>query len=152
MKKLYWLTCLLVTLAVVAEAQSFYSVRMDRSLIAVGGLNNSTYYGDLKDDTDIIDVKPSLSLGLMTAIDKRFSARAEFSWITMSGADAQSKDMGKTDRNLSFTSNNYELSVTGIVNLIPARGGRFYQRDNFNAYAFAGVGGLYFNPKSKIEW
>ena len=151
MKKFYVLTCLLVAVTFVAEAQSFYAIRRDRSLIALVGLNSSTYYGDLKDDTDILDVKPSLSLGLMTAVTNRISVRGEFSWITLSGSDADSKDEGKITRNLSFASSNYELSVSGIVNLIPHYGGRFYQRANYNVYGFLGVGGLYFNPKATLD-
>ena len=108
MKKIYLLTCLLVAVTIVAEAQSFYSLRRDRSVIATIGLNTSTYYGDLKDDSDLIDAKPSLSLGLMTSVSRRISVRGEFSWVTLSGRDAESTDGGgKTKRNLSFTSSNY---------------------------------------------
>ncbi len=150
MKKFYLLMCLLVTAAVVAEAQSFYSIRRDRSLIATVGLNTSTYYGDLKDDSDLIDAKPSLSLGLMTSLSRMIYLRSEFSWVTLSGRDAESADNGKTTRNLSFTSSNYEFNVTGVVNLIPHRG-RFYQRPNFNLYGFLGVGGLYYAPKAELN-
>src|SRR5687768_13654464 len=143
MKRLYLLTCLLLAVTIVAEAQSFYTLRRDRSLIATVGLNTSTYYGDLKDDSDIIDAKPSLSFGLMTAMTRRIYLRSEFSWITLSGRDAESNDGGKTVRNLSFTSSNFEFNVSGIINLLEHRG-RFYQRPNYNLYGFLGIGGLYF--------
>ncbi len=144
------LLSLVIFAGLAAEAQSFYSVRRDRSLMAVAGLNTSTYYGDLKDNSDLLDAKPSVTLGLMYYVNKRIAARAEFSWITLSGADANSKEDGKLQRNLSFSSGNYELAVTGLVNLIP-QGGRFYQRPTFNVYAFGGLGGLYFNPKAKLN-
>jgi hypothetical protein len=151
MKKFYLLTSLLgIILSHVAEAQSFYTLRRDRSLIANVGLNTSTYYGDLKDDSDFIDAKPSLSLGLMTSITRNVFIRSEFSWVTLSGRDAESSDGGKITRNLSFTSSNYEFNVTGVVHLIPVRG-RFYQRPNYNLYGFIGLGGLYFNPKAELE-
>jgi hypothetical protein len=150
MKKLYLLTSLLVTMTLVVEAQSFYTMRRDRSLIATVGLNTSTYYGDLKDDSDILDAKPSLSLGLMTSITRRIYIRSEFSWITLSGRDAESSESGKTRRNLSFSSSNYEFNVTGIVNVLEHRG-RFYQRPNYNFYGFLGIGGLYFNPKATLN-
>ncbi|MEO5603834.1 MAG: DUF6089 family protein, partial [Cyclobacteriaceae bacterium] len=151
MKRLYLLTSLLVALTLYAEAQSFYAIRRDRSLIALGGLNTSTYYGDLKDDSDIIDAKPSLSLGLMTSITKRINVRGEFSWVTLSGKDEESSDPGKTGRNLSFSSSSYEFNVSGVVNFVEQKGNRFYQRSNFNGYVFAGIGGLYFNPKASLE-
>ena len=141
---------LLVTVAQVGYSQSFYSVRRDRSLLLMAGVNTSTYYGDLKDNADILDVKPSLSLGLMYYVSKRIGVRGEFSWVTLSGSDANSKEEGRKLRNLSFTSGNYEFNVSGVINLIP-QGGRFYQRPQFNLYAFAGVGGLYFNPKAELD-
>lgn len=150
MKKLYPLTALLILVTLVAEAQSFYTLRRDRSLIATVGLNTSSYYGDLKDDSDILDAKPSLSIGLMTSITRRIYIRGEFSWVTLSGRDAESTENGKTWRNLSFTSSNYEFNVVGLVNLVEHRG-RFYQRPNYNLYGFAGLGGLYFNPKAELD-
>jgi hypothetical protein len=150
MKKFYLLIYLLLLATVVAEAQSFYTLRRDRSLIATGGLNTSTYYGDLKDDSDLLDAKPSISLGLMTSLSTRVFVRSELSWITFSGKDSESSDGGKTRRNLSFTSHNFEFNVTGMVHLVPYRG-RFYQRPKRNFYAFAGIGALYFNPKGTLN-
>ncbi|MEX2234237.1 MAG: DUF6089 family protein [Cyclobacteriaceae bacterium] len=150
MKKLYLITCLLLAVTITAEAQSFYTIRRDRSLIATAGLNTSTYYGDLKDNSDVIDAKPSVSLGLMTSLTRFVYLRSEFSWVTLSGRDDESSDGGKTSRNLSFTSSNYELNVVGVFNAFAHRG-RFYQRPNFNAYGFIGVGALYFNPKGTLN-
>lgn len=150
MKRLILLVFVLVSAVDFVDAQSFYSVRRDRSLILLVGANTSTYYGDLKDNSDILDVRPSLSLGALYYVSKRIGIRGEFSWVTLSGSDANSKDEGKIQRNLSFTSGNYEFNVSGVVNLIP-QGGRFYQRPQFNVYAFAGVGGLYFNPKAELD-
>lgn len=150
MKNLYILVFLCSTFTTIVEAQSFYSVRRDRSLIALVGINTSTYYGDLKDDSDFIDVRPSISLGIMTALTERFSVRSEFSWIFISGHDYHSQGNGRAGRNLSFYSNNYELNVTGVINIFRHRG-RFYQRPNFNFYGFLGVGGLYFNPMAFFD-
>src|SRR5687768_6319945 len=86
----------------------------------------------------------------MTSITRRIYVRSEFSWVTFSGRDAESSEGGKTRRNLSFTSSNYELNVVGLVNLIEHRG-RFYQRPNYNVYGFLGLGGLYFNPKAELN-
>ena len=150
MSKLYLATFLLLASTVTTEAQSFYAMRTDRSLIGIVGLNTSTYYGDLKDDSDLIDVKPSLSLGLMTGVSRKLYLRGEFSWITLSGRDLPDAGSGRAGRNLSFTSNNYEFSVSGLWHIVPYTG-RFYQRANFNGYAFLGVGGLYFNPKTTLD-
>jgi len=143
-------TLLLILSGIVAEAQSFYAIKRERDLIATFGLNSSTYYGDLKDPSDILDFRPSLSLGALYYFDQRFGVRAEFSYINLQGADSETGDSGKIPRNLSFTSNSFEFAVSGVVNLVP-NGQRFYQRSNFNAYGFAGVGLLYFNPKAELN-
>jgi hypothetical protein len=150
MKRLSIVLLLIGAVAQLGYAQSFYSVRRDRSLLFTAGVNTSTYYGDLKDDGAIFDVKPSLSLGLLYYASKRVGIRGEFSWVTLSGSDAKSKEEGRINRNLSFTSSNYEFNVSAVVNLIP-QGGRFYQRPPFNLYGFIGVGGLYFNPKAELD-
>jgi hypothetical protein len=149
-KRLVVLILIICLYAEVASAQSFYSARRDRNLILMAGVNTSTYYGDLKDNADLLDVKPSLSLGLMYFISKRVGLRGEFSWVTLSGSDENSKDEDRVKRNLSFTSANYEAAVSGVFNLIP-QGGRFYQRPAFNVYGFVGIGVLYFNPKAIMD-
>ena len=150
MKTHYSLILLLLALASNLQAQSFYSIRIDRSLIATVGLNTATYYGDLKDYSDIIDTRPSVSLGLMTAVSRKLFVRSEFSWVYLAGQDQPFYGTGRKNRNLSFYSHNYELNVVGLFNIIPQRG-RFYQRPNLNLYGFLGVGGLYFNPKAKLD-
>lgn len=150
MKKFYIAAFLLFAITWELHAQSFYSLRRDRSLIGIFGINTSTYYGDLKDDSDVIDAKPSISLGLMTGVSRRVYVRSEFSWIALSGRDLPDAGSGRAGRNLSFKSNNYELNISALWHVIPHRG-RFYQRTNYNAYLFIGVGGLYFNPKATLD-
>jgi hypothetical protein len=150
MKRLLILSVVFSSVCHIASSQSFYTVRRDRSLILIVGANTSTYYGDLKDNNDLLDVRPSLTLGALYYVSKRIGIRSEFSWVTLSGSDANSDDEGKILRNLSFTSANYEFNAVGVINLIP-QGGRFYQRPQVNVYAFGGVGGLYFNPKAKLD-
>jgi len=139
-----------ISLSLPALGQSFYALKRERKVVVFAGLNTSTYYGDLKDKKDILDVKPSISLGLQYQFTNRISARGEFSWVSLSGADEDSDDEGKILRNLSFKSSNYEVAVSGVVNLLP-NGNRFYQRPPVNAYGFIGVGVLFFNPKAEQE-
>ncbi len=151
MKRLTLLIFILGTVTVYeASSQSFYAIRSERDFIVSLGLGTSTYYGDLKDNTDYLDAKPNISIGAMYFFYPRIAARAEFSWVTFSGNDADSEDAGKIQRNLSFTSSNIEFSATAVVNLIPTTG-RFYQRPKYNAYGFIGIGGLYFNPKAELD-
>ena len=148
MKKLGILAGLLILLSQITYAQSFYSIRQERNLVAIGGFNFSTFLGDLKPKGDIFDPKPSMTLGAMYYFTSRIGARAEFSYVSLAGDDAESDD--RKALNLSFTSSNIEFSVTGIFNVFP-NGQRFYQRPAFNPYGFIGVGISTYNPKAELN-
>lgn len=151
-KKLAILTLLLATLVQFTEAQSFYAIRRDRSLIMVVGTGTSTYFGELKNEGDYMDAKPNLNVGLQYFLFPRIAARAEITWFQLSGDDADADDSfnGRKGRNLSFVSNNYEVVFSGTVNLF-ANGNRYYQRPTVNVYGFVGIGMLYLNPKAELD-
>ena len=132
------------------DAQSFYAIRRERSLIALAGAGSSSYFGELKDDGDLLDPKASLAIGLQYYFTNRISARSELTYFTLKGKDETSSDPSRVRRNLSFTSGNFEFNMVGMVNLFPL-GRRFYQRPNINFYGFAGVGVMYMNPKAEYE-
>lgn len=131
-------------------AQSFYAARQKRSLVFVGGTGTSTYLGELTNPGDYLDAKPNLTFGLQGFLGQRVGLRTEVTWFQLSGSDAKAGDPNRVPRNLSFTSNNFELNAVGILNLLP-NGQRFYQRPNLNFYAFGGIGLLYFNPVAEYQ-
>lgn len=133
-----------------ASAQSFYAIRRERSIIGSVGTGVSSYYGDLKEEKRSIDPKPTINVGLQYFFTNRISVRAEITWFQLTGDDSKAEDISRVNRNLSFTANNFELSATGAINLMP-NGVRFYQRSVFNTYLFAGVGLLYSNPKAELN-
>src|SRR5690606_23346750 len=104
---------------VLASSQTFYAVRKERSLILVGGMGTASYFGDLKDPGDLIDVKPSISAGLQFYFTNRISVRSELTYYSIKGDDASSSDASRVNRNLSFKSGNLELNAVGIVDLLP---------------------------------
>lgn len=148
------LTPLLIALLILVEfsvhAQSFYSVRRDRSLLLVAGTGTSTYLGELSNPGDYLDAKPNLNVGLQYFVAPRISFRGEVNWFQLSGDDAKADDIHRLERNLSFRSNNFEISFVGAVHLFP-KGSRFYQRSILNPYAFLGLGYLYFNPSAELN-
>lgn len=137
-------------IATSVDAQSFYSIRRERSLMAVGGLGTSTYFGELANDGDYIDAKPTLSVGLQYYFTNRIAIRGEVAWYQLRGDDSKADDGSRVRRNLSFVSNNFEISTIGLVNFFP-QGRRFYQRPGFNIYGFAGIGVSYINPKTEYQ-
>jgi len=155
MKKASIILVIIVTLLpLFAEAQSFYAIRRDRSLILTAGVGNAAYFGDLKDGNKIFDPKLNVTAGLQYYINPRISVRTDFTFFQLAADDADSEDPSRQRRNLSFKSNNFELTATGAINLFPHQGTRFYQRPPFNFYGFAGIGFLYTNPKAELdgEW
>jgi opacity protein-like surface antigen len=145
MKKLYLLTCLLVLVTVVAEAQSFYSVRRNRALILSVGTGTSTYFGELKNKGDFMDAKPNITAGLSYFVLPNVAVRGDVTWFQLSGTDAEADDPSRVARNLSFSANNFEVAFTGALNL-REHPYRYYQRPNFNGYVFLGLALLYSNP------
>ena len=145
MKRLLFIALFINLFASLADAQSFYSIRRGRSLMLVGGTGTSTYFGELANPGDYLDAKPNINAGLQYFFGNHISARAEVTWFTLKGSDAIAGDPGRVPRNLSFNSNNYEISATGAFSFLP-NGNRHYRRPNFNIYGFAGIGVMYYNP------
>ncbi len=132
--------------------QSFYALRRDRNFLVSLGSGTANYYGEMVNPGEFGKLKPNVAAGAEYYMTDRISIRGELTWFQLSGNDADADD-DRVERNLSFRSNNIELSLMGAINLSPM-GLRFYQRSKLNFHAFAGIGALYFNPKAKYqgEW
>ena len=156
MKANFMKRCVLVGLLAIllsadlAFAQSFFAMRRNRSLMFVGGTGTSTYFGELSNDGDYLQAKLNLNVGLQYYFTNRIGVRADITWFQLSGSDAKADTESRRLRNLSFSSNNYEISGVGMVSLYP-QGRSFYQRPAFNLYGFIGVGLCYFNPTADYK-
>ncbi|MEM1405919.1 MAG: hypothetical protein AAGG59_04040, partial [Bacteroidota bacterium] len=146
MKKATFIILLIATVISELNAQSFYNFRRGRDIIATFGTGTSSYFGDLNNPGDVIDAKLNLNVGLQYYFTERIAIRSEVTYFRLSGDDAEADSEGRTARNLSFRSDNFELNVVGIVQAF-SNGTRFYQRPALNVYGFGGIGLLYFNPK-----
>ncbi len=147
MNKVYGIILVSILVSSLAEAQSFYAARRERSIILTAGSGTATYLGDLANRTVIPNADLNINIGLQYYFNNRISARAEVNWFTLAGDDKAATGGGRNVRNLSFQSSCFELSAVGMVNLF-AHGDRYYRRPGFNVYGFAGIGLLYFNPKA----
>jgi hypothetical protein len=139
-------------LPVLAEAQSFYAVRRNRNLMVNVGSGIANYKGEMVNPGKFGTLKPNLTVGAEYYVTTRISVRASATWFQLAGDDSKAND-DREERNLHFRSNNYEVSLTGALNLSPM-GQRFYQRSMLNFHGFIGIGLLRFNPKAKYngEW
>lgn len=144
-----FLSLVLILGADLVNAQSFYAIRRERSLIATVGTGTANYFGDLVNPGTLGKLRPNIIVGAEYYFTNRISTRAELTWFQLAGDDADADDDRK-NRNLSFFSNNIELSTVGTISMLPL-GQRFYQRPKFNLYAFAGIGLLFTNPKTERQ-
>jgi hypothetical protein len=149
LRKLNLLALLLTLITSFADGQSFYAIRRNRNLLVSAGSGTANYLGEMVNPGKIGIIKPNIAIGAEYYLTSRISARAELTWFQLSGDDAKAND-DRQERNLSFRSNNIELSAVGVINLSPM-GLRFYQRSQLNFHAFLGIGLLHFNPKAKYQ-
>jgi len=133
-----------------SQAQSFYAIRHQRSLMLTAGTGSSTYYGELTNPGTLLKFQPNLNIGLQTYVTPQINIRVELNWFQMKGSDAEANDPSRKARGLSFLSNCFEISGIGAFNLF-ANGNRYYRRPTLNIYGFAGIGLLYFNPTAKYN-
>lgn len=166
MKKLAFIVVFLMLFADLADAQSFYSRRRDRSWMFSFGLGVSSYHGDLHDVTyDGLGsaVGTNFGIGLRKKLGSQISLRLDINSYGIGGDDADSgflngKDASQrgstrenqTDtrfvRNLSFQARNIEASMFFTFNLMPVKGS-YSKRPVINPYLLMGIGLTRNNPK-----
>lgn len=142
----------------VAQSQSFYNWKRDRKAIFSIGTGLSSYQGDLESDRLDIDAKPNILISFMYPIRDRIDVGLDFMWYRIQSADGDDKIVDSNDnlmkRNLSFRSDNFELSAIVNVSLFTQRNTLYYNRPKYNPYILAGIGITSYNPKAELngEW
>lgn len=168
MKKVTFILLFILALSELADAQSFYSRRRDRTLMFSYGIGFSTYHGDMHDvfyDGMQSALGPSLGVGMRKKFGSQLSLRVDLNWYQIGGNDAEDKqgfiskrlsgrnDVGDEDdryiRNLNFRSRNLELSALAIFNLIPVDGS-YTRRPIINPYLMFGIGRSTNRPKTYL--
>lgn len=146
-------TAILLFLFIISQdvfSQNFYSRRVNRKWIATGGIGYARSLSDLTNPGSYFDTKLNLEGGLQYRATSQLNIRANLLLFQLSGDDGEiDPELNTRSRNLSFVSNNIEVSATASYSLfehIP----RFRQRKAVNPYLFAGVGLLYFDPRTEI--
>ncbi len=107
----------------------------------------SGYQGDLSPSQAVASVSnlhPSLGIYGRYNANRYFGYRVNFSYGTVSGDDADSKDESRLSRNLSFRSKIMELALIGEYNIL----GR---HKRMTPYVFGGLAIFRFNPEANYE-
>lgn len=120
-----------------------------------GGNKEGANFGP--SDLDWNQTRIALGFGARYKLSRFINVAGKFSYLAIRGDDAATEDLYRQNRNLNFRSNVFELSGRLEIGYQSTRrgGNRYGIRKNYgrgknfthNVFAFAGIGGFYFNPK-----
>lgn len=132
-------------------SQDFLSWQLnDRYFSVLAGAGMSSYRGELKHNKSIQNEFSNFSLGLEARLLSKVSARFEITQYSIRGSDDFASDSSYArQRNLKFTSQNWEASLMGVFFLKKYRGD-YFKRWAMDPYIFGGVGFTYFNPTTQL--
>lgn len=148
MKKSILILFGLLFCAEIVFSQGFYSKNRNRNLVLSVGTGTTHYYGDLAKPGDNSNIKPNLAIGARYNFYRWFSAGLDATWFMLGGND--NTDPVKEIRNLSFQSNNLEISGVIHVSLFE-EDRRFYMRPFANPYVYGGIGFVSYNPTAELN-
>lgn len=162
------IVCVLITFGVNAQyyknSQTWKSQRAELTF----GLGVTNFLGELggRDqigspflwDLELTETKPAISFGYRYYVGRKQSIRTVASYGILSGNDNLTEEPFRRNRNLHFKSDLIETSVCYEIHLFQEELGHSYslrgvkgkRSARVGLYAFAGVGGIYFNPKAQV--
>lgn len=143
------------------RSQSYFGLPKFKRYTSVGlTVNAFNYFGDLapfssKFSTEISFTRPGIGLVALRRITNRLSLRGSYTFGRLSGDDFTSANPFNDDtrdryrRNLHFRNDLHELAITGVFDLF-GNNEDFTERPFITPYVFAGIAGLYHNPKARV--
>mgnify|MGYP000050043806 CR=1 FL=1 len=151
MKKQAFIYFFLFLLGSFVMAQDFLSWQMnDRYFTAQAGFGFASYRGELKHNGSIQNEISNISLGVEARLLPKVGARIEIGRYSIRGHDRHAPDSSYAQqRNLSFSSTNYEISVQGIF-YMKKYAGAYYKRHKVDPYLLAGVGATFISPTAEL--
>lgn len=169
MKKgyLFLIVSFLITTSVFSQVGQWKRTRYE----AIVGIGAGNFMGDLGGaasgsafnkyvgDIDPQSTRPSFMLGMRYRLTSAMSLKFNLVYGRLQSDDANSGDPGRLARNLNFFTNIYEQSLFYEYSIIKESNSRKWSKRrkkkvrgfSTNLYAFLGVAGFYFNPKSEFE-
>lgn len=134
------------------EAQTFFKNHYkDRFFTVSVGTGQNGYFGELNAQNNIRRGFRNATASFEARLLDRISARAEFTYFTVSGADKFAPDSTfERQRNLSFQSRNFELNLQALIylNHYPES---FRKRKAWDPFISAGVGVVRYNPSTILD-
>lgn len=144
--------CLFIGLSYVSEAQNFFSwAQNDRYFTAYIGVGRTGYFGELTNGKPLVQDPSSFNIGLEARLFTRISARAQITRYKIEATDDNAPDSSANiQRNLSFTSNNWEFVLQGVY-YFHKYSGKYHTRKTYEPYIAVGFGKTTYNPKAELD-
>ncbi|MEL6122798.1 MAG: DUF6089 family protein [Bacteroidota bacterium] len=114
-----------------------------------GWFGTSQYFGDLHPDLTIKDPGLMFGVGGRYNFDERISSKISLNYGKVSGTDANSTNTFERERNLSFASDIYDLTIQAEFNFLPYFHGS--REDFYTPYLFGGFSLFSFSPKAELD-
>lgn len=145
----YILYSSLLLLPLLGAAQRYYPTGIQSKELIGLQLGTTSFYGDVEGLHSFGASSPHIGLSYEYRPTAHLGLRATGLWYKVAASDSESKQQDLRDRNLSFTSSNWEGSLITTLYLRPYRAHEFYNRQQLNAYVLAGMGFTLYNPKTE---
>ncbi|MFY0685721.1 MAG: hypothetical protein JXQ90_01075 [Cyclobacteriaceae bacterium] len=135
-----------------AVGQDFLSWQYtDRYFSVQLGSGQTAYFGELNYPNQIQNGWTHGTLGLEARLLSRIAAKTTIGYYQIKGKDSWAPDSSwQQQRNLSFTSQNWEWTLQGTYYFRKYRG-NYHLRWRIDPYVSAGIGATFFNPKTELE-
>jgi len=110
-------------------------------------------------DLELSQTRPALSIDHRYYIAQKMALRTRLTYGILAGNDNLTSEVFRQNRNLSFKTDIYELSLAYEFHLYREELGHVYDLRGVQGtksarvgfYFFAGIGGFYFDPKAQFE-
>lgn len=110
-------------------------------------------------DLEYTQTRPAASLAYRYYLARQQALRMRFTYGILAGNDNTTEEMFRNNRNLSFKSDVFELSLVYELHLYREELGHVYdlrgvkgtKSSRVGLYLFAGVGGFYFDPRARYN-
>lgn len=150
MKELKYLLIVCALMLICQAGQAQFRYGYFRVGVSAGSTN---YLGDLDDDFTFKYTKPGFGINGSYRMNPFMMARLGFFRGWASATDAQSNNLERNRRNLSFRTSITEFNATIVFDFI-STDRSFAYRPPFTPYVFGGVALFSFNPQAELagQW
>ena len=107
------------------------------------------YYGDLQTEIGITDPGFAGGLNFRYNFDERICLKSSLNYGRISASDEDSQNTFERQRNLSFFSDIFDLTLQAEFNFLPYIHGS--EDHFFTPYLFAGLSGFSFKPQTELD-